>query len=407
MDTSALRIHFPIFRNNPDFIYFDSAATSQKPEVVLDAMHEYYTSYCANASRGSYDWAAKVTVKVEDVRKKVAQFLHANNEQEIVFTSGATASLNTIAYSWGLANLEDGDEVMVSLSDHQSNILPWFQIATLLEKMGKTIKIIPIKSHPSGDYSLDNIKENFSPKTKLIILSHVHSVFGIEMGIKNIRNAVGNDVLISLDASQSVSHMAVDVQDLQVDFLSFSGHKMFASTGSGVLWIHNKLHSKLRPFILGGSSSVSVDFEKKRIEEGAMPKLLEAGTLSLGEIISLGAAIDFITGIGHQQISTHLLTVSYYLLEQLQQIPDVTFLPGIAYTKCAEGHGIVSFTINGHNSSDIGFALNEKKICVRTGNHCIAQSQYDNSIRVSLQIYNTKEEIDLFIQSLKEIINEN
>jgi cysteine desulfurase / selenocysteine lyase len=397
-----IRENFPFFRNNPNTIYFDNASTSQKPQVVLDTMQNYFETYCANAGRGSYAIANRVTKEVETVREKVKHFINAHSLSEIVFTSGATASLNTVAYSWGLHNLVDGDEILVCFDDHDSNTLPWLHLKDILRKKGINIKVIPFKSTSAGDANIQDILSKVSKKTRLIALTHVHNVYGVKTDVEILRKKIDDEILLSLDASQSIGHIPVDVQALGIDFLSFSGHKMFASTGIGVLWINERVHNNIYPFMVGGGVVTSEG--KKEIVYKSLPYMLEGGTENLAGILSLGAAIDFIESVSIEKIQARIFSLSQYLLAKLRTIEQIEFLPGIAYCRCAVGYGIISFNISGISSQEAGFILNEHGICVRTGSHCTGGGDAKNdSIRVSLHIYNTEEEIDRFVECIKVI----
>jgi cysteine desulfurase/selenocysteine lyase len=406
MNIKEIRSKFPSIINNPDFIFFDNASTSQKPSRVIESMDEYHKSYCANAGRGSYRWANKVSQEIEMVREKVKNFIHASNKREVVFTSGATDSFNTIVYSWALNNLKDRDEVMICASDHKSLILPWLNIKSFLKNFGLYINIVYIEPHPSGDYVFDDIINKVSHRTKIINLTDIHNVYGVDMGVKEIRKRVGNDIIISVDATQSIGHKNVDVKSLGADFLSFSAHKMFGETGLGVLWVNERLHDTLNLFKVGGGYEGKIDWGTSTLQNTKMPELLEHGTQNISGIISLGAAIDFIEEIGPNNIENHLIQLTSYLLKKLKDCNvDIEFLPGPVYcSKFQIAYGILGFKIRNVSSSDVGFILDDHNIFVRTGTHCIGNSEIfqDDSVRVSLQIYNTAEEIDRFIQVLEE-----
>jgi len=389
---SDVKSKFPFFTTNPDIIYFDNASTTQKPQVVIDAINDYFSKYCANAGRGIYTTANKVTRKIEEVREKVKTFINANLADEIVFTSGTTASLNTIAYSWGLHNLQDEDEVLVCFEDHDSNVLPWIFLKETLAVFGKKINVVPFKNTSAGDASTDDILSKVTVKTRIIALTHIHNVYGMETDVLELKKQLPDKILLSLDAAQSISHIPVNVQELGIDFLSFSGHKMFASTGIGVLWINKRIHNQIHPFLVGGGT------EKK------LPFLLEGGTHNISGIISLGSAIDFINEFGLDTVQQKMLDLSQYLLAQLKKLEKVEFLPGIAFSKCALGYGIVSFNISGISSNEVGFILNENNIYVRTGSHCTGDgNKINDSVRVSMHVYNTKEEIDKLLSIVKTI----
>ncbi|ABR47827.1 aminotransferase, class V [Alkaliphilus metalliredigens QYMF] len=406
MDIENIRNEFPILINNPDKIYFDSASTTQKPYAVIHTLNNFYTNCCANIGRGSYEWANKLDIEVNEARKKVASFINAPSPNEIVFTSGTTHSSNTIIYSWALHHLKEGDEVLVCYSDHKSAIMPWIHIKNILQGFSIKIKVIPILINSQGDYNEIDLYEKVNRKTKVINLTHIHNVFGIEMGIKEmISNLRSNkEIVFIVDASQSIGHVRVDVQDLEADFLYFSGHKMFAANGTGVLWVNKRLHSQIRPFMVGGNNKIEVSGEGF-YHEDKIQNLLESGTMDIPSILTLGAAIDFIKEIGIEQIEAYLLHLTQYLIEELKTIKEVQFLPGPALCSCIIGNGIVSFKIQGEKSQDIGYVLNDYGVFIRAGSHCMGdESLAEDSIRVSLQIYNTVEEIDRFISIIKEIV---
>ncbi len=397
-----LKDQFPFFVSNPEVIYFDNASTTQKPKVVIDAINKYFTEYCANAGRGSYVIANKVTREVEQVREKVKDFINANSCDEVIFTLGATASLNTVAYSWGLHNLKKDDEIMVCFEDHDSNVLPWINLKNTLETFGIQIKIVPFKNTSAGDANVEDVLSKVTEKTRLIALTHVHNVYGVKTDVEVIREKTRKDILISLDAAQSIGHIPVNVQELGVDFVSFSGHKMFASTGIGVLWINQRIHDQIYPFLVGGGTTVS-DIPNTTYKK--LPYLLEGGTENLAGIISLGKAIDFINEVSIEKIQERIVHLSQYLLGKLRALDKVEFLPGIAFCRCAVGYGIIAFNIENMVSQEVGFILDSNNMYVRTGTHCTGSGdQLNDSVRVSLHFYNTEDEIDRFIEVLKEIV---
>ena len=402
----SFRKYFPGLYQQQKLVYLDSASTTQKPHSVLEGMNEYYQQYCANAGRGNYTWAQRVTDGINSVRAKVAAFVHAQHASEIVFTAGTTAGLNMIAYAWGLHNLRSGDEILYCPDDHKANVLPWLHLQALLQRFGTTIHLIPYRITSSGEIDHENIRAKASSKTRLITLTHIHNVFGTLNDIARIRTLVGQEVLLSLDAAQSVGHLAVDVQELGVDFLSFSGHKMFAAPGTGVTWIHTRIHDQLSPFLVGGEQEIASPSSsgETHLHTYEMPHLLEAGTLNIPGILSLGRAIDFINDITLTTIEQHGKTLTYYLLHHLQQIPEVIFLPGIAYSKRPVGYGILSFYFEGYTASELGFILSSQNIYVRVGTHCArGRAAQQDSVRISLHVYNTTEEIDTCMAILQEL----
>lgn len=401
---NEIKKEFEIF-DNSNVIYLDSSSTTQMPKSVIKSVNEYYTKYCANASRGSYKWANIVNKKVYEVRKQVASFINANSSSEIIFTSGATHSSNMIAYSWGLYNLKDGDEILICFSDHKSTLLPWLNIQNILKRMNINIKLVPILIDVEGDYIEEDLFSKITSKTRLVVLTHIHNVYGIEMDIEKISNkvkSIRNDILISLDASQSVGHIKVDVQKLKVDFLFFSGHKMFADTGIGILWVKDNVIKTLKPFMPGGG--YELDSLDEIVNYNNMYEYLESGSQNISGIISLGSAIEFINKINIENIEEYILQLTRYAFKKLKDIKGIEFLKGIAKCKCAIGYGIISFKIQGYSIADIEDTLITNNIYIRAGNHCTTKN-IDDSIRISLHIYNTAEDIDILVNVLKNIVN--
>lgn len=404
IDVSAIRALFPILKDKPGYIFFDNASTTQKPASVISAIDEFYTKSCSNAGRASYRMSSQTTNAIQNSRAKVAQLINARAE-DIVFTSGATDSLNTVALSWGLANLNDGDEVMVCLQDHKSAVLPWFNLKRILAGFGKTINIVPFEIHDVGDYDLRTIREGVSPKTRLIAMSHIHHVYGMDMEVSDIREIVGPNVLISLDASQSVGHIPVDAEKLAVDFISFSGHKMFAGNGVGVLWVAQERQPELTPVRVGGMGAVLSSETENAFCSSSLQDLLEAGTPNIASIVSLAPAVDFILETGVDNIAGHLARLTRKMYEAVKEIPGVDFGPGPGRCGCPGGYGIIAFRIEGLSVSDLGFMLDSESILVRTGDHCVSKaSEEDQYVRVSLQVYNTEEEIEAFVEVLEDSV---
>jgi len=405
VDVSAIRALFPIFGQRPDTIFFDNASTTQKPAEVIRTIEQYYSRNCSNAGRASYQLSSQTANAIQNSRGKVAQLINGRAE-DIVFTSGATDSLNTVALSWGLTNLNDGDEVMVCLQDHKSAVLPWFNLKRILASFGKNINIVPFEIHDVGDYDLRTIRENVSPKTRLIAMSHIHHVYGMDMEVTDIRDIVGPNVLISLDASQSVGHIPVDVANMPVDFVSFSGHKMFAGNGTGCLWVSQERQSELNPVRVGGTGATLANANEASFYAGTLQELLESGTANIPSILSLAPAVDFILETGVDNIAAHLAKLTRRLYESVKEIPGVDFGPGPGRCGCPGGYGILSFRIDDIAVSDLGFMLDSENILVRTGDHCVSKAtEEDEYARVSLQVYNTEDEIDTFIEVLEESVS--
>ncbi|MCR5507002.1 MAG: aminotransferase class V-fold PLP-dependent enzyme [bacterium] len=384
-----VKADFPIFKNN-DAIYFDNSSTTQKPQCVIDSINSYYTKYCANIGRGSYSWANKAEAEVEKVRQKIASFIGANID-EIFFTSGATDASNLIAYGYGLKNIDTDDEIMYCSDDHKSTYQPWENLVKILADYGKKVIVKNILIDTEGDYKEDDLIDKISPKTKVIILTHIHNTYGLEMDIKKIvpRIRVKNPLAkIVLDCSQSVGHIPINLKKLDVDFAFFSGHKMFADTGIGVCYIKKSTQSEMQKFKVGGGNN-----------------LFEVGTQNISGILSLGSAVDYINSVGIDKIESYIRYITRYLYSKLKVISQIKFSKGIDKCSCPLGFGIISFSISGIQSCDVGDVLNDYNIFVRTGDFCRITKDED-FIRVSLHIYNTIFDIDKFVKAIKYIVSE-
>lgn len=386
------RDDFPMIKD--DLIYLDNGATTFKPKVVIEAMNNYYENYCANAHRGDYSISYKVDVAYEESRLKVAKFINAAVD-EVVFTSGATESLNIIASGFFANLLETGDEIVISDAEHASNVLPWFRLAN---KLGVVIKYVPLDANLH--VTLDNIKSVVSPRCKVISLAGITNVVGDVRPIKEICEfAHQNNIFVVCDGAQSVPHMKTDVKDLDVDFLAFSGHKMCGPTGVGVLYGKKELLEEVEPLSLGGGMNESFDSEKE-IYLKELPQRLEAGTPNIAGVIGLGAAVDYLNNIGMDTISIYEQKLKKYMIDKLEKIPFIQIVNEEADS------GIVAFNVEGIFSQDVAYYLNKYNICVRAGNHCAKILKkaigVKNTIRVSLYFYNTKEEVDSLIELLSD-----
>lgn len=343
----------------------------------------------------------KTTKQVEKTRKLVAEFIGAESEENILFTAGATYSSNTIAYSYCMHNLEDGDEILLCNGDHKSTIAPFYNISEILRNFGRNIIVNEFPIDIEGDYNEEEIFKKINEKTKIVVLTHIHNTYGLEMNIEyiteNIRK-INKDVKIILDACQSVGHIEVDVKKLDVDMMFFSGHKMMAMQGVGVLYIRDDI-TKFKPFMVGGNAR-KTDMQSKEISN---VRELENGTLNTLAILSLQDAIKFINTQKVENISKKTHDITRYLYDKLKEFPNIVFSKGIDKCTCILGYGTISFLIEGFNSSEIGDILKDYNIIVRTGDFCRAEDG-DDFIRVSLYYYNTKEEIDRFIKVLNSII---
>lgn len=394
---------FPFFSNNLGITYMDSAATTQKPQLVLDTLTDFYTKYNANAGRSSYPIANKLTKEVEEVREKIRKFINAKEKDEIIFTSGSTDGFNKVAYTLGLHYLENGDEVLYCPHDHKSFVFPWFNVQKLLMKMGVTIHLIPFKVNKMGSIDKDDLFSKVSDKTRIINATHVHNIYGADSDIFKIKDWLRNKkVIINVDATQSIGHRPVDVQQLGADILSFSGHKMFAIQGVGATFITKKLHQFMEPIFVGGGNGVKL--HDTEIDVTNFSQDYEAGTQNYAGILTLGKAIEFIEQLGIENIYIHLSELTQYLLKELRDFKKIVFVYGPNFWSCADGAGILSFKVEGLSASEVGFILAENGILVRTGDHCISsRDEFDDTVRVSMHVYNTTEDIDKLIKILKKV----
>lgn len=376
-----------------DIIYFDSGATTLKPYVLAEAVSDYYNNYSANAHRGDYDISLKVDEEYEKSRFLVSEFINANNN-EVIFTSNATDSLNKIVLGFFEDYLQEGDEVLITKSEHASNVLPWFELAKR-----KNIKVKYIELTTNHRVTLDNIKKSITRNTKVISLAHVTNVIGDIRPIKEITEfAHLNNILVVVDGAQSVPHIKVDVKALDVDFLAFSAHKMCGPTGVGVLYGKYELLKKMKPLIVGGGMNGSFESDGE-VLYNEPPYFYEAGTPNIAGVIGFGRVIEYLNSIGIDNINKYEVELKEYALNRLLEIDDI-----IVYNQASES-GIIAFNYKDVFSQDLAIYLNKYNICVRAGNHCakILKNEINikNTCRISLYFYNTKEEIDRLIDVLK------
>lgn len=386
------RDDFPAIDNN--LIYFDNSATSLKPKCVIDKMMEYYSKYTSNIHRGEYNNAIRTNKEYDETREVVKNFIHAKTMEEIVFTSGTTDSLNTIVFGYFKNILNKDDEVLITKSEHASNVLPWF----VLEKMGKcTIKYIPLNQN--HEVTLENVKKSINKNTKVISIAHVSNVIGDIRDIVGIgKIAKDNNLYFVVDAAQSVSHINIDVIKSNISFLAFSGHKMCGPTGVGVLYGKNEYLKDLVPLKYGGGMNESFDSDKSYILKN-FPISLEAGTPPIAEVIGLKEAINYVTSIGVDNIHKHELELKKYLISKIENMDNI-----IIYNKHTES-GIVTFNIKNVFAQDTSIYLNTYGIAIRAGNHCAKilkdEIGIKNTCRISFYIYNTFEEVDKLVEALK------
>lgn len=396
-DVKEIRKDFPIFQNK-EIIYFDSSATAQKPYQVVHAIRDFYEKYNANPLRGLYELGQTATEIYESARERVRQFIHAESTEEIIFTRNATESLNLVAYSYGDMVLKPGDEILVSIMEHHSNMLPWQQAA---RRAGAVVKYL--KCDSQGKITTEDLENAITEHTKIFAVTQVSNVLGVKNDIKAFAKICHeHGITIVADGAQSVPHMPVDVQDLDVDFLAFSGHKMLGPMGIGVLYGKKKHLKEMPPFLTGGEMIESVS------RDGAVfaqpPHKFEAGTVNAGGAAGLVAAIDYLENIGFEQIQKQENLLTEMLLEEIKKIP---FVHVVGSENPMEHHGIVTFTIDGVHPHDVAAILDADHIAVRAGHHCaqplMQQMGITSSTRASLMFYNTEEEVETFISSLKEI----
>ncbi len=382
---------FPIL--NTGIIYFDNAATTLKPQSVIDEVNSYYTNYSANAHRGDYKISQIVDDKLNLARQKVKEFINADEKEEIVFTSGATESLNVIIKGFLKNYLKAQDEILTTKAEHASLVLPLFSI---VKQNGAVIKYIDLDANLK--VTLDNIKKGITKKTKAIVISHVTNVLGDIRPIKEIcKYAHKLGIIVVVDGSQSVPHEKVDVKDLDVDFLAFSAHKMLGPTGVGVLYGKEKFLKQVMPLIEGGGMNAFFD-SLGNVEYKELPEKLEAGTQNLSGILGFSKAIDYINSIGIDNIKKREIELKKYMVDKLSNLKNV-----IIYNKDVE-NGIVTFNVKDVFAQDVAAYLDKNNICVRVGNHCAKILSevlgVKNTCRISLYFYNTKEEIDKLVELL-------
>lgn len=398
IDIKKIRADFPMLRGlemqGKPLVYLDNAATTFKPYSVLNKIEDYYKNFTANAHRGDYDLSHRVDVEYEEARAKVANFINAKTN-EVVFTSGASMSINLIAHGYGLKYLTKDDEILLTEAEHASNVLPWFKVK---EETGCSINYIPLDEE--GRLTPENLLKTISSKTKVVAVAHVTNVMGYVIDIKAISEIVHKfGAILVCDGAQSVPHLATDVKDLDVDFLAFSGHKMCGPTGIGILYGKFDLLDEMDPLMMGGGMNTKFDMCGD-IGYQIPPLKFEAGTQNIEGAIGLGAAIDYLQSIGMDEIEKYEHELHDYMIERLKEVEGITI-----YNSNAEA-GIVTFNLKDVFAQDAASFLNSKGICVRSGQHCakilMDRLQTIATLRASIYFYNTKEEIDAFVEACKK-----
>ena len=399
LNIEEIRKDFPILSRtvyNRPLVYLDNAATTQKPRAVVEAMTEEYYSVNANVHRGVHYLSQQATELHEQARANVQKFINARSEAEIIFTRGTTESLNLVAFSFGEAFLKEGDEVLVSVMEHHSNIVPW---QMLRDRKGIVLKVIPMTDE--GEIDLEAYKNLFSPRTRLVCIAHVSNVLGTVNPVKEmtaIAHANGAKVLV--DGAQSVPHRRVDVQDIGCDFLTFSGHKIYGPTGIGVLYGREELLEKMPPYQGGGEMIARVSFEKTTYER--LPFKFEAGTPDFVGSHALAVALDYVRGIGQDIIAAHEAALTRYAMEQMSLIPGMKI-----YGTAREKDAVISFNVGDIHPLDLGTLLDRLGIAIRTGHHCaqplMSRCGVESMARASFALYNTRAEVDALVAGIDRV----
>ena len=399
-DVNTIRRQFPILTREvkgKPLVYFDNAATAQKPKAVIDALVNYYTHFNANIHRGIHTLAEEATAAYEATRDTARQFINAATREEIIFTRGTTEGINLVASTWGRQNIKEGDEIIISSMEHHSNIVPW---QVLCEEKKAAVKFIPITD--SGELIIDEYKKLLGPKTKLVSIVHVSNALGTVNPVKQIIDLAHQaGAVVMIDGAQSTVHLDIDVQELDCDFFAFSSHKLYGPTGVGVLYGKKDLLEVMPVFQGGGEMIKEVTFEGTIFND--LPYKYEAGTPNIADTIALKAAIDFVNEIGKENIRKHENELLVHATAELKQIPGVRIIG-----EAKEKTSLVSFIVDKVHPQDLGILLDNRGIAVRTGHHCaqpcMIRFNIPGTVRASFAMYNTKEEIDELITGLKKAI---
>lgn len=399
MSVEKIKEDFPLLTNSK-ITYLDSGATTQKPIQVINAVEEFYKKYNANPHRGAYSLSMEATEVYEETRTKIAKFINAKHREEIIFSKNATESLNLIAYSYGMENLKKDDEVVISIMEHHSNLVPWQKVTKVT---GSKLNYMYI----NDDFELSDkeIESKITDKTKIVGITQVSNVTGTINNVKKIiKYAHKKGAIVIIDASQSIPHMKIDVQDLDADFLVFSGHKMLAPLGIGVLYGKKELLNKMSPFLMGGDM-IEYVYEQETTF-APLPNKFEAGTQNVEGVIGLGAAIDYIENLGYDKIQEMEKDLVSYARQELSKLDFIT----LYLTPNEENHsGVISFNINGVHPHDVASILDSEGVCVRSGNHCAQPLMrflgMDSTCRASFYFYNTKEDVDKLVVALNKSYN--
>ena len=396
MILEEIKKDFPLLENR-DIAYLDSGATTQKPKQVIEAIEKYYKNNNANPHRGAYSLSIEATEQYENTRTKIAEFINAKHREEIIFSKNATESLNLIAYSYGIEKLKKDEEVVISIMEHHSNLVPWQKVT---KKTGSKLKYMYINEN----YEIpdEEIENKITEKTKIVGITHISNVLGTINNIKKIiKYAHEKGAIVIVDASQSIPHIKIDVQDLNADFLVFSGHKMLAPLGIGVLYGKREILNNMTPFLMGGDM-IEYVYEQETTF-APLPNKFEAGTQNVEGVIGLGAAIDYIQKIGYDKIQEKENEVIKYARQELSKLNYLK----LYLTPNSQNHSsVISFNINGVHPHDVASILDSENVCVRSGNHCAQPLMrflgIDSTCRASFYFYNTKEDVDKLVTALNK-----
>jgi cysteine desulfurase / selenocysteine lyase len=400
VEREEIRDDFPVLQqkvHGKPLIYFDNAATSQKPRVVIEALNDYYERYNANVHRGIHALAERATKEYERARERVAKFINAPSTESVIFTRGTTESINLVAYSWALTNLKKGDEILTTFMEHHSNTVPWYQVC---EKTGAVINRIGLNA--DGTLRLDDLDKLLTDRTRLVAITQQSNVLGTINPVREIADvAHKKGAVVLVDGAQSIPHMAVDVQALDCDFFAFSGHKMCGPTASGALYGRRAILEAMPPFMGGGEMIKEVWFDHAKYND--LPYKFEAGTPNIAESIGLGVAVDYLTRIGMDKIRRHEKEITQYALDHLKEFPEVT----VYGPKDVELRGgLVAFTLGDVHAHDIATFADQDGIAIRAGHHCAMPLHKKLGLaataRASFYLYNTRDEVDVFIEMLRK-----
>ena len=399
-DVAAIRKQFPVLARKvkeKNLVYFDNAATAQKPQVVIDALVNYYHQYNSNIHRGIHSLAEEATAAFEATRDTVKEFINAKYREEIIFTRGVTEGINLVASTWGRQNIKEGDEIIISGMEHHSNIVPWQMLC--LEKKAK-LKVIPVDDN--GELVMSEYEKLITSKTKLVSIVHASNSLGTINPVKEvIEIAHQHNILVLVDGAQSSVHLNIDMQDMDCDFFVISSHKIYGPTGVGVLYGKKELLEEMPPYMGGGEMIKEVTFDKTTYND--LPYKFEAGTPNIADTVAFKAALDFVNEVGKDNISKHEETLTKYAMEKLSKIDGVRLI-GTAKHKTS----VVSFIVDGVHPQDMGIILDNYGIAVRTGHHCcqplMNSFEIPGTIRASFAMYNTKEEVDELVKGVEKAI---